>query len=1137
MNRNVPPMRTALMLLALAGAAGAQERAQPPLDESEASLLALSLRGKPLGEDFLGFPAGKSALVPLAEICHLLGFSIEVRAEEGRAAGFFVDPKRRFNLDLKNRSVEAGGRRHSFEAWQVRIHGMELYVDVALLSAWFPLKVEVSFRDSVLRLTPTEELPVEAALRRDADNARLLGRTGDPNAERKGPRYSAPYRAFSLPAVDASLNWNKTMQGAGEAPSATFGLGGDLLWMSSNFYFMRSSSGSFRGSRGLLFREDQDGGLLGPLHARHVSIGDIQNAGTLELAGGLPQGKGLSIDNYGSSFRSSFGTRAFRGLIPPGWTVELFQNDGLVGYQAASPSGTYEFPEVKLGFGLNLYRLVFHGPQGQKREETYRIDISQDQPEPGSVRYRFSALQPTDTMMAAVPDAGPPPLPKSPSVLAEVDLGLTNFLSAKAGVTRHQFRDGVRDVGVAGFRTMFPYLSVDAFGAMDRRSQSIGESKPGAAAMALLRTGLGYSNLSVSRVEYRRGFGTVFSGDPKMMGRQLKTQNMASLATSIPIGPSSAGVSYTFQDDTYLEGKRRIQRYSLMLSAFGVALSPSYSVVEERFGDNRNEQRQWGLVFSGSAFGAPLQGQVDGTHANGRFEVNQWSIQSFKRLDSGFSMQGGLRGAGSNLRGTSAFFSGLQQTGRFSYGIDASYAQGGGYTIGIRLQASVGREPRTGKWYMDAQQLSGSGALSARAFLDLNSNGTLDEGERTLEDVKFQVGNSTSDEKRISPQVALYTNLGRGQDVQVAVDTSTLEDTSQQPAVPSYTIRPRPGTVLQVDYPIVILGEVNGTCRLKRPGRTMDFPGLMIELAQPSGEPFRSQRTAYDGFFEFRDLPPGEYLLRIPEKEVERLKLKPSPVRKITVTIAKSLFEGQDLVLEYLEDPLAFLAPSGEKGPDVKKEDPEGASPNSAKPDDVKPELGTAEKDKAGTLQKGAVESSASSVGPPKRSGIPPHNIAEELRRSPSLFGNESGSSPSGTAPAPGAQRDASLVPHLGSGRGGELPAPEKVPAVAPYSKVKNDSTESGSVRGKASSVVVNKKIWTISMLVAYREDTVSNALLHAKDIAPVFVQKITINGEKVQMRVCFGRFNDFESAGAAMNRVPSWFFRGKNRPYIALLK
>jgi len=898
----VPAWTLLAVGLAAAPMAVCQEPLHKPLDDQDAVFLLPTLGGTPLGDGLQAFPTQTSALVPLGELCRLLALGIDVQAEQGRAQGFFISPKRPFALELASRTVRVEGRTLHFQEGQVRPFGNDLYVEATLLEAWFPIDVKVELRDSALYLTSREQLPIQAAWDRDKqNNLGLPGQGGDKDA---APRYPFPYAFLTVPMADLSVNWQTAQGSSSGSPSASIALGGDLLWMSSQIYVARDSQGSFKSSRGTLFREEPSGELLGPLHARRFSLGDLQQAASLELAGGLPQGRGFLIDNYPTSFRSSFAMRTFHGPLQSGWTVELYQNNGLIGFQHARPDGTYEFPAVPLRFGLNLFRLVFHGPLGQQRVEFHRLDIDQDQPAPGEFYYRLTGVRPTRQLL---PDGAiaQDPFENRPAFLAEAEVGLSSYLSAKSGVMSVHSPLGSRDYGVAGIRTVLPFLSMELMGATDRARGEGASPIQGLAAEASLRTGFEYSSLQLKRAEYRRGFqptALLLSGSPDL--RNLRTDESLNLYTTLPTGRNPLNLGYQYQQLTYL-GSGLIQRHRLQLSVTFPSVSVAQSLGYSR--DTTLGQRVRSV--EGQTLLATylrewnLQGNLQYQRALGHLRMGSWGVAANRRTDSGMLYSGGVRGSSGGIKEASVFLNAMQQTGRLSYGIDAGYARASGYSVGLRLQVSVGREPRTGRWITDAQAMTGMGALSARAFVDDNYNGTCDPGERLLEQVQFRIAESEHPDRRPDPTVALYTQIGGGREVEVEVDASTLEESAQQPAVPKFRILPRPGTFMKLDYPIVVLGEVNGTTRVRRQGQTVELAGLEVELLNAEGAQVRVQRSAYDGYFEFRNLRPGLYRLRVTPREGQRLRLKPTPERSLAIERQKNLFEGQDLVIEF-DDPV-----------------------------------------------------------------------------------------------------------------------------------------------------------------------------------------------------------------------------------------
>ena len=330
---------------------------------------------------------GDFVLVPLGEICRLLGFGITLNPARTSASGLFIDRKRTFSLDLDTGIVEVAGRRVPLP--KVARMPRDIYVDARSLQAWFPLEVELLPKDSALVLTAKEKLPIQEIWERD----RKYGLASMPRYQGEGtgtigvPR-DAPYAFMDLPMADLNLAANRVAGSGGFSGAGSLALGGDLLWMSSDLLASRDSQGSWQSSRATLFREDAGAGLLGPMKARRLEMGDLLSSNALDLVGSLPQGRGFNVDNFPVTYRTRFTARTFRGGLVEGWVVELFQNDSLIGYQRSRPDGLYEFRDVPLQFGVNQFRLVFHGPLGQRQEKNYRLDIAQSQPLAGDALLR-----------------------------------------------------------------------------------------------------------------------------------------------------------------------------------------------------------------------------------------------------------------------------------------------------------------------------------------------------------------------------------------------------------------------------------------------------------------------------------------------------------------------------------------------------------------------------------------------------------------------------------------------------------------------------------------------------------------------------------------------------------------------------
>lgn len=886
-----------LLALLLSGAfAQAEPGPCTRLDEAEALILQMEVNRVPLGEAMLAYPCQGEVLIPFGEFCRLLSFGIRVDAPQGRAEGYFVTEKRRFLLDLKGGFAKIEGKHIPLGKERAVAHNREIFVSPKLLSQWFPLEAKVDLKMASVLIKPKEKLPIQDQWEREGRYQGLALGTGREGAP-IGDFRPQPYGFFDIPFVDMSLGYSRSQHYSSTQPSGSLTTGGDLLWMSSAITVNRDSEGSFKSSRYTLFMEDPRRELLGPLHAQRLELGNLRQAPSMDLAGALPDGRGALVDNYPLSYRTKFAARTFQGRLQEGWTVELYQNNSLAGVQRPRGDGWYEFRDVPLRFGLNLFKLVFHGPMGEIRQETHRVDIANEQPPPGTFYYRAASLRPLksdDPPASGVSQAQMDQALARTDSFVEGEYGLTHALSASAALARVSQLDGNHDYAVVGLRNVYSYLSLQGSAAQDRKP----DGTNGLAAEGILRTGYEYSSFSLRRSEFRRGFQKIASPGSTGNTRPIRTETVGDLFGTLewhgrPLGVSLSMTKRLHQDQSdTLETKVQA---SISFSAITMTQSVSQT---------RDSQIQGAAPIETSlyvsSFGGPqlYQGQLTAKRQGSETKITSWEGTTDRLLPSGLVLRLGAKGASGKLKDTAILASLNKTQGSVGFGAEGQYSKNGGYAVNLRLQASFGREPRTGRWAANAQPIASQGAVSAVGFLDKNSNGSLDEREQVLEETRFKLGGMPAESNIKDERVTFRTNLSRSQELLVQLSETSLEDPAMRATIPGIRIIPRSGKVARIDIPVSQFGEIVGTTRIRKAGKLSDFGGLELELLKANGDRLRLMRSAYDGFFEFRDLPLGDYTLRVSPEEVKRLGLKPPPSRTFHIDGAKNLFEGQDMVVE-----------------------------------------------------------------------------------------------------------------------------------------------------------------------------------------------------------------------------------------------
>ncbi|HZU54117.1 MAG TPA: carboxypeptidase regulatory-like domain-containing protein, partial [Holophagaceae bacterium] len=880
-----------LITLSLLGAAPAPApaAAMPPggfssRTDDELLLFEVRLQGATLSDTFPGYPVKDGLLVPLGELCRMLGLAITTDPLTGKANGFFITEKRTFLLDAGSNTVTIEGRPQPLDRAKVEIHPDDIYVDTRLIAAWLPIDLKVDKLGARITITPREPLPNQI------QTNRLRGRAfGGLRADNHHyAQVEDPYRWAEVPMVDETLRISSTPGPSGEGRStlaqSTAYATADFLKLSASVYAYGDSQGN-RGLLATLGRRNPEGGMLGVLDATEFEFGEVFDPGLATVAQAT-SGTGLFITNFPLNSDIFGDKKTLRGNLPPGWQVELYQNGALIGFQAGRADGLYEFREIPLIHGWNDFRLVFYGPEGQRREETQHLDNSQPLVPKGGFRYRFQA----EELHGNLGDRG--------YLLGQY--GLTDKLSAFAAAATVDLSTGqTRHYGQAGLQGRWNFLSAQA--TVSRASEG------GTAEELAIGTRLSDSlSLTLKHSELQDGFiSDVF----------LPTFGLIKNRTDLDLSGVAPSLSHP-----WLSLGATLRRDELAGGGTTLLLSPR---IGTSYGgwflmNTLNYQRtSLPAGDSSSSFGSFLVSRFFGTFAL-RSE-STYSITPVKHLQNlavyldttklrPWAIQMGvLRVMDSGE--TKLLANATKSVGRVGVGLEGSWSSRAGWTAAVSLRVGLSREPRQGRWDSDAMGVAPYGALSAQAFLDQNGNGRLDPGEKPIPGVTSFVNGVARPEGADAEGILYQHSIPADIRAKVLVNASSLPDPMMQPGGEGFTFIPRAGHTTLLGLPVIQTGDVNGTVYLKRSGTTRPMPGVTVELVDGDGQVVASARSAYDGYYELQNFRPGSYQLRIKPEDLQRRHFTNAPARAMDLTGDKLERDGEDWHLRYEGEAAEAQAP------------------------------------------------------------------------------------------------------------------------------------------------------------------------------------------------------------------------------------
>ncbi|WP_203301139.1 carboxypeptidase-like regulatory domain-containing protein [Marinobacter sediminum] len=832
-------------------------------------LLEVRLDHLILSEAFPAYGDSRHTFLPLGSLAQLLTLGIEVSPETGTANGFAVSPDHRFGLDALRGRVSYGPITEDFDAdSMVIVEPDDIYVATTLLERWFPIQLDVNYARLRLTVTASVLLPLQAKLDR-------LRRQSDRPAGAQPlffdyPKLAPSYQLASVPFVDQTFSTQVLNQADQKVISNRYSafLTSDLFYMESAFRITSDREDPTPDIRATLSRYHPDGELLGPLSATSVVLGNYGSFSNDNI-NRAASGNGVTISNRSLTAASGFDQQTLEGDLPPGWDVELYYNDVFVELQVANNEGRYRFENLPLNYGRNDFRLVFNGPLGQTRVETQSFDLSESFVPAGQFRYRVSEHR---------DDSG------NARSTVNTDLGLTRHLTASTGFIRTPLNGKEAQYGYSSLR-MFGSGWSGSLGSIDQLGQ-------GHLSEVSARTRLSDTSVKLSHALLNNFDSEIYpaNGDPVVRSSALRINGTMRLPGNwhLPFNIDSS-------NETRESGSR------LDVHAARVSAYLWRTVVTNRL----NWQETLGpTLASGSVTVSRLfrtlnfRSQLDYSIQPER-QLTAYSINGSVPLANNYRITAGLSHEflTPNTRYSAGF---SKSSGQFGLAFNASYDDNDNYFVGAQFFVSLGPQPVLQRWMPDARPVANTGAALVRTFHDENNNGVRDDQEAGLSGIGLLV-NGTRHPARSGPNGLVFIErLPPRRYAAITLDSGTLSDPLWLASHPGYRVLPRPGYSAELELPVILTSEIDGTIYLANAEGGRGVGDVQIELVDGRGEVIRSTKSAWDGFYILDQVPPGDYTLRLSPQQQARLNLKPQKGRQLTLSPGGQLISGEDFLLEPL---------------------------------------------------------------------------------------------------------------------------------------------------------------------------------------------------------------------------------------------
>jgi len=881
------------------------------LPDGESLLLQPVFKGDNIRIDgvIFGFVHNKKILLSLRDLGEVLNIPIFVNAENKTADGWYIREDKKFFLDLDNNIVQTDVGEF-IPSENVIVKSGDILVPVGELGKWIDAELAINISIQDLYIVSSAKFPIQEHYLRKKWEKR-----NNAIPEPSLPLGGKKYQAIGTPSIDVATRSTyrkdgSSAKGGSTIHNATVKSVGDVAYGTLTTQAQLNDVDKLKNVRMTYKQASPDPELLGSLKARKFEVGDVTTA-RIPLGGTVAQELGVRVTNTDELRTFTTPKTGISGTGFPGWDVELYRNNQLVGFREIGDDGFYNFENVNLFLRDNNFRLVFYGPQGEIREENVFIPVNNNLSR-GQGVYDVSLSLDSKNVYN-----------KKGNFIKDEDEGSLNLsaLYEKPIFGASTISVGLRSSEHKGIRNTVGNLGVSTTVLQTLVNSGVAVDDEGDISADLtLRRNFG-ENQFINTLDWRAPYFDTQSG-----GGQNDVGNLRNNFSLI--GPLD-----------FMIGTR--PRYNLSSvytlnsnDDYTLSTSASFDTRINRFTFNEQFLHQTGNLLLDDSLSSVTN--LTGAYGPNRFRLSteyaikpdselrnvlaRYNRRFSQKLDVEFGVTNRVQSAVTEYSGKIDW-----QAGFIRLTPTVTYDTNKNFFAGLNTRFGVLQDPSDGRVKVYDRNVADKGGVSAFVFLDKDGDGEFNGDDEPIEGVVVKApqngGRITTDENGI----ALFSRMNSLRLTDVYIDNDSLQDPTWVSSFEGVSIVPREGYVAEVKFPVHYAGEVDGSVYAKAvtlPGvvgaessnvnssNPVYLRGVNLKLYNQDGDVEQSVNTDASGFYYFTLVPPGRYLLIIDEKSAQEGNfIRPEP-QQIEIGYDGTVIYGNDLYVDTSgEDiPSEFLA-------------------------------------------------------------------------------------------------------------------------------------------------------------------------------------------------------------------------------------
>ncbi len=828
---------------------------------------------------------GRDVMISLSDFVTAANFAVRVDASSRTAEGWYIRENQPFSLDIGAGRIQAGTRVFGLKPEDTLVQDSDIYIRGQSLAHWFDFDLFTNLGQQSMEVSTRQKWPVQEHKERMERGDRTPGNQPPPQL----PRLDSPYKLVSVPNIDIFTRSTYDRPGntrKGESfHGYTVQTGGDLLGHTVQSTTIGNKVDKVLTSRVTFSRDSEDAELLGPLKARHYEFGDARTV-SVPLAGSSPAEMGVRVTSK-DPLQSYDTLTTVSGQAPPGWDIELYRNDQYQDVVVAGVDGRYVFEDVLLYAGDNRFKTVLYGPQGEIREEYQTIAVNPALYESKKGLYDFSVTMQNTNTYDKVPDDDIDR--ETPHLAGTYEYQLDPSTTLRGGFRSRSEGDSDKLYLQAGGVKVVGKTILNADIAQDIDG-------PYMASVTARHRFQDHNVLATARYatedytpgrddsDTRPGFysllgavrGSIPLMDKKKSTYEAKTEYIARTDNS---SLHTADLSTTRRQGKLVIGNTL--SYTKETSTEGLSTTNVEGAFNVRGGLRGVNWRATSLYdiypqYQTRAYLLELSKRFD-KKLSGELEVKYEKLTNYKEA--------------------TATLNWLGQHATVSPRV--TYDSENNLSALMNVKFGLSYDPYNSDLIMSGRSLASSGGISAHVFLDRNGDNVFSEGDENIEGATVVAIHARRQGFTDENGETFIYNLPVDKVTDVRIQDDTLFDPAWISGFSGVSIRPRPGHVARLEFPIHNGGEMDGTLLATTPlGKPRPVKNTTLNLHNGDGKVVMSAITGPDGFYLFTKIPPGHYFMLPDVRDLAAQKLlSPKPL-PLTFTFDGTIMYGKNIVLQ-----------------------------------------------------------------------------------------------------------------------------------------------------------------------------------------------------------------------------------------------